>query len=471
MCQPETYNGPMGEDRSTLRPSGIASGGSPSEGERVPGLMRLFCGEQPLAQAVPIRAGALELGRGSAALGPVQDPRMSRRHARVEHDGRRFFVTDLGSQNGTFVDGEPLPAGAAREARRVIRMGDSLFVPGEDVGPLEKHGVQRVDGFVRGPALQRLLVEVARTAKLGFSLHIHGESGAGKEGVARAFHQQGPQGSGPFVAVNCAAIPQGLAERLLFGSKRGAYSGADDAEGYLQAAHGGTLFLDEVVELELAVQAKLLRVLETREVFPLGGAKAKKVDILVCSASNKDLRALVAAGKLREDLYFRIGRPQVSLPPLRQRPEEIPLLLQSAVQPLAEGLGLHVALLEACLLRPWPGNVRELLVEARSAAQAALMQGAQRIEARHLSPSAGTAFGPAGLAAPSLETRLPPREESSRARPLADDERGKIEEALRQHGGNVAATARTLGMHRTQLRRVLERHGLSTAASAGPDED
>jgi DNA-binding NtrC family response regulator len=462
----------MGEDRSTLRPSGVTSGGSTFEEEPVPGLLHLFSGELAIARAVPLRGEALELGRGSVP-GEVQDPRMSRRHARVQFDGRHFLVTDLGSQNGTFVDGEPLPAGTPREARRLIRMGDTLFVPSLDVHPLQQQGVVPVDGFLRGPALQRLLVEVARAAKLGFSLHIHGESGTGKEGIARAFHQHGPQSEGPFVAVNCATIPQGLAERLLFGAKRGAYSGADDADGYLQMAHGGTLFLDEVVELELAVQAKLLRALETREVLPLGGAKPRKVEILVCSASNKDLRAQVSSGRLREDLYFRIGRPQVTVPPLRQRPEEIPLLFQRAARELAPTVGLHVSLVEACLLRPWPGNVRELLVEARTAAQAALMQGAQRIELRHLSPSAGTAFGPAMVAAPEVpsEDRRAPRDEASRARPVGTDERARIEEALRQNGGNVTATARVLGMHRTQLRRLLERHAISAPGSGERDED
>ncbi len=461
----------MGEDGSTLRPSGVTSGFSAPEGERVPGLLRLFSGELAMAQAVPLSGGELELGRGSL-LGEVQDPRMSRRHARVQFDGRHFHVTDLGSQNGTFVDGEPLPAGTPREARRVIRMGDSLFVPSLDVSPLQKYGVVPVDGFMRGPALQRLLAEVERAAKLGFTLHIHGESGSGKEGVARTFHQHGPQSAGPFVAVNCAAIPQGVAERLLFGAKRGAYTGADDAEGYLQAAHGGTLFLDEVVELDLAVQAKLLRALETREVLPLGGSKPRRVELLVCSASNKDLRALVSAGKLREDLYFRIGRPQVTLPPLRQRPEELPLLLQWVVKQLSPGLGLHVVFVEACLMRPWPGNVRELLVEARSAAHAALMQGAQRIELRHLSPTAGTAFGPAMQPPPeplSEQRRASP--ESTRTRAVGADDRARIEEALRQHGGNVTATARALGMHRTQLRRLLERHAISAPGSGERDED
>ncbi|WP_224243152.1 sigma 54-interacting transcriptional regulator [Hyalangium gracile] len=459
----------MEKDPSTLQPSGLTSGKG-SEEERIPGLLQLMSAGSVRVATLPLQGRELELGRGHAELGEAQDPRMSRRHARIHFDGRRWQVTDLGSQNGTFVDGERLTPQTPREAQRVIRMGDSLFVPSADVGPVKKRGVVLVDGFVRGPALQGLLDEVTRAAQLGFSLHIHGESGAGKEGVARTFHQHGPQREGPFIAVNCAAIPQGVAERLLFGSRKGAFSGADDAEGYLQAAHGGTLFLDEVVELELAVQAKLLRVLETREVLPLGSARSRKVDIRVCSASNKNLRGLVAEGKLREDLYFRIGRPEVMLPPLRQRPEELPLLLQQAVQQVASGPGLHVSLLEACLLRPWPGNVRELFVEIRTAAQAALMQGAQRIEARHLSPSAGTAFGPSTPLQVTNE-KVPPvvPEAPSRASPLDAAERARIEEALRQHGGNVAATARALGMHRTQLRRLLERHAI-VAPTGGEDD-
>jgi DNA-binding NtrC family response regulator len=462
----------MEQNQSTLRPSETSGGKKTAGVEPVPGLLRLFASGTAMVEPWVLRGKELELGRGATVLGEHQDPRMSRRHASVRFDGRRFWVTDLGSQNGTFVDGEPIAPNVPREAQRTLRMGDTLFVPCADVLPYEQQGVAMLDGFVRGPALQGLLKEVARAAGLGFPLHIHGESGTGKEGVARAFHQNGPRSSGPFIGVNCATIPQGIAERLLFGARRGAYSGAEaDAQGYLQAADGGTLFLDEVVELELAVQAKLLRVLETKEVLPLGASKPKVVDIHICSASNRDLRALVAQGKLREDLYFRIGRPEVSLPPLRQRPEEIALLIQREARQVTPEMGLHVSLLEACLLRPWPGNVRELLVEVRSAIQSALMQGVQRVEARHLNPQAGTAFG-AGAASPLPPVeRHAPREVPSRAKPLEAAERARLEEALRQHGGNVAATARALGLHRTQLRRLLERHAISAPTESEREED
>src|SRR5262249_25883004 len=159
-------------------------------------------------------------------------------------------------------------------------------------------------------------------------------------------------------------ISETIAERLLFGAKRGAFSGADaDADGYLQAADGGTLFLDEIAELGLAVQAKLLRVLENKEVLPVGATRARPIALRLCSATHKGLRAQVEAGRLREDLFFRIATPQVSVPPLRQRLEEIPWLLQVAAQSVAPNLKLSASLVETCLLRSWPGNVRELLAE------------------------------------------------------------------------------------------------------------
>ncbi|NTX08111.1 sigma 54-interacting transcriptional regulator [Myxococcus sp. CA040A] len=457
------------QERSTLRASRGAAGAGADDGARVPGLMRLFGGGKAMAVAVRLKEGALELGRGAAALGEVQDAKMSRRHAHVRFDGQRFWVTDLGSQNGTFVDGAAIPKETAQEARRVVRMGDSLFVPSMDLRPLEAHGVEIVEDFVRGPAMRGLLTRVSQAASFGHSLHIHGESGTGKEGVARAFHSLSPRQGGPFIAVNCAAIPESLAERLLFGARRGAYSGADvDAQGYLQSADGGTLFLDEVVELDLAVQAKLLRVLENREVLALGASKAQRIDLHICCASNKDLRAQVASGRLREDLYFRIGRPDLTLPPLRQRPEEIPLLLERELQHKSPGRGLHVSLVEECLRRPWPGNVRELMNELCVAVQASQVHGSSRVEVCHLSPGAGAGFGPA-LSQPAEAPRAPPRKAPSKAKPLPADERTRIEQALRQNGGNVTAAARALDIHRTQLRRLLERHGLALPDSDEPE--
>jgi transcriptional regulator with PAS, ATPase and Fis domain len=336
-----------------------------------------------------------------------------------------------------------------------------------------------------GPTLFAAWQAIARAGRFGSTLHIRGESGVGKESAARAFHTAGAaargsavraprsDGAGPFVAVNCAAIPQGLAERLLFGAKRGAYSGADsDAEGYVQAANGGTLFLDEVGELDLMVQAKLLRVLESKEVMALGATKAQPVSFRVCSATHKDLRAQVGAGRLREDLYFRLGRPEVRVPALRQRLEEIPFLIDVVVREVDASLAADADLVETCLLRAWPGNVRELLTEINSAAQESLANGKSVVSADQLTEAAGMAF--ASEPAEPGEARPEPRRKPTR---------DEIKSVLAKHQGNISRAARALGLHRTQLRRLLERHGLialgaeaedpapATASKEGPTMD
>jgi DNA-binding NtrC family response regulator len=284
------------------------------------------------------------------------------------------------------------------------------------------------------------------------------------------------------VPVNSSTIPHTIAERLLFGAKRGAYSSAEaDAGGYVQEAEGGTLFLDEIADLDPQVQAKLLRLLESQEVLPLGAARPRKIDFAFCSATNKDLRALVSAGMLREDLYFRIGRPVVALPALRNRPEEIPELIVQTLATVSPVLVAHVSLVEQCLLRPWPGNVRELRTELRDAAIHALADG-NRVEARHLSPTAGSVFGiamPDHRSAPPMPPDRPtpaphassPSDGPRRRTPRDEAElRQRIEETLRNNGGNVAATARALGLHRTQLRRLLERYEIATDAIANNED-
>ncbi|HEU4727354.1 MAG TPA: sigma 54-interacting transcriptional regulator [Kofleriaceae bacterium] len=435
-------------------------------GDRVAGLVLVFSGGAPRSQVIDLVAGRAELGRGDGDTFKLVDGRVSRRHARIAFEAGRWLVADLGSQNGTSVDGEPAIADTERQAQRVIRVGDSLIVPCSDVRPFKQREVRVIDGFVRGPAMQAVLEEAARAATSGRTLHIRGESGTGKEGVAQAFHRAGARAARPMVAVNCAAIPHAIAERLLFGAKRGTYSGAEaDAPGYVQEADGSTLFLDEIAELDLQVQAKLLRLLESHEVMPLGASRPRKVDFALCSATNKDLRALVAAGMLREDLYFRIASPAVTVPALRNRPEEIPALIAHELAALPRAPVAHVSLVEQCLLRPWPGNVRELLTEVRTAAHTALASG-HRVQARHLAASAGSVFGavppgprsapPAGQPPP---TPTPTATEELRKRLPGDaaERRLRIEEALRANAGNVAATARALGLHRTQLRRLLER--------------
>ncbi len=335
-------------DSETLDPSQTHDPNNQDCPALVPGLVLAFAAGKPAQQTVDLPDEPLEMGRDHPAFAGHPDPRLSRRHFAVHFDGRRFQVTDLGSRNGTWADGEALPAHTPREVTRVIRAGDSVFLVVRNIRPMKQFGVRITDRRVEGPALQQALMMVAQAAQHGSTLHITGESGAGKEGLARAFHAAGPVPNGPFVAVNCATIPESVAERLLFGAKRGAYSGADaDSDGHLQAAHGGTLFLDEVAELSLAVQAKLLRVLETGEVLPLGTSKPRKVEFRFCSATHRDLRAQVVDQKLREDFFYRIAMPHVAAPPLRERPEEISWLLTAELTRMAPELNPHFQHLHA----------------------------------------------------------------------------------------------------------------------------
>jgi transcriptional regulator of acetoin/glycerol metabolism len=427
--------------------------GKRGSGEPAPGLLLLFTNGEPALRAIPLRNGALTLGRDELEL---EDSRLSRRHAEARFVGQRWHLKDLGSKNGTFVDGKPVTGELVTDRARLLRVGDSLFGLLSDVRGFEGAVVELRDGLLVGPTLRQRWDEIERAAEAGDTLHVTGESGTGKELAARHFHRSGKRASGPFVAVNCAAIPPNLAERLLFGAKRGAYSGADaDAEGHVQAANGGTLFLDEIAELEPAVQAKLLRVLESREVTALGASKPKSVELGVVSATHQDLRAAAGAGKFRQDLFFRIARPHVTLPPLRDRIEEIPWLVQRALAPSAA----HVSLIEECLLRPWPGNVRELLVELKHAQLEAAKQKAPRVEVEHLGADAGR----------ELEASAD-SQSSAGAPALSDDQ---VMEALRKEGGNVTRAARAMGWHRNQLRRWLTKKNVdpSQLGDGGDDGD
>ena len=419
-----------------------------------PGLVVILMAEEPACEVLEVGPLGVEVGRGIPNGLLASDDRVSRRHVRVRRSRGEWQVTDLESRNGTFVDGEPLSREATFAGEVLIRIGRSLLWAVEDVAPFREFRSREPTsgGPVIGGRLARAWSEIALASRSGTTLYVRGESGSGKELAARAFHDArfGKGARNPFVAVNCAAIPQGLAERLLFGAQRGAYSGANaDAEGYLQAAHKGTLFLDEIAELDPLVQAKLLRVLETREVLPLGATRPRSVELSVCVASHKSLRDEVARGRFREDLYFRLGRPEVQLPPLRERLDELPWLIRCALGEVDAQLAPSVAFVETCAERAWPGNVRELLHEVRRAAHRALQEDpGGLVEPHHLSGEAGLVI--VGTATPdgaSKPARIPSDEE--------------IERALQENKGNVRGTARALGMHRNQLRRWIDRHGVS----------
>jgi transcriptional regulator with GAF, ATPase, and Fis domain len=418
------------------------------------GVVIVFSGSVPLLVPIACDVAAVSLGRATPLSPAAPDARMSREHAEIHAQEDGFMVRDLGSRNGTYVNGHRVEGTAVAAHPSVIRMGQTLAVTCPSLWPFVAAAPMRQGGRIIGPTLGAALSAVDLVAASSDSVLISGESGSGKELAAARFHAAGPHRDGPFVPVNCASVPEGVAERLLFGAKRGAYSGAtQDVEGYAQAADKGVLFLDEFGELDLEVQAKLLRMVETKEVLPLGASRARRLDVRLCFATHKNLRAEVAAGRFRSDLFYRIGHSHVALPPLRERREEIPWHVEAEVA-RAGGMGLTAELVEACMLRAWPGNVRELLGEVRRAVLAAQAAGARTLRPEHLAMEAGTVIEPSEAASAALPLEpTPKREPVSRARVLA---------AL-QEQPNASAAAKALGIHRSHLYRLMRQFDLDKA--------
>jgi len=409
----------------------------------------------PSAAALVLPAPA-ELGRRIAAgdrTHEVDDERMSRDHAVVSFERGVWVVADRDSRNGTFVDGERVRREVRRRGDAVLRLGHTVFVL---VADGRGHGSAQPEDRVVGPELARVHDQIRRHAASD-TLLIHGESGSGKELAARLYHAAGPRAGGRFEPINCAAIPEGVAERLLFGSRKGAFSGAIDAAGHFQMAHGGTLFLDEIADLDPAVQAKLLRVIETREVMPVGATHGATVDLGIVAASHRDLRQAVTERRFRDDLYFRLALATVHIPPLRARRVDIARLVQREITGTGRALAAHAKLIEACCARPWPGNIRELRSAVRQAAAEALAAGRDVVRVEDLAPTAGMP-----LAAVDSGTRSGVVTPVERPRVVVGEiDRDTVVAALDRAHNVVSAAARSLGLHRTQLYRLMERYGIS----------
>ena len=394
----------------------------------------------------------LDLGRSV-----VDDDRVSKEHATIRFERGAWLIADRGSRNGTFVDGERISNEVRAHGTVVVRIGHSVFLLVPD-GRGYAEATNDTGEHVVGPELARLYGQVKRHAQSP-TLLVHGESGSGKELVARLYHVSGAHGSGPFVAVNCAAIPEGVAERLLFGAKKGAFSGAQDAEGYLQSADGGTLFLDEIADLDPAVQAKLLRAIETHEVTPVGANAPIAIDLGVVAASHRELRSAVAAKSFREDLYYRLARAVVHVPPLRARKLDIARLIVREVAAVDRKLGAHARLVETCCVRPWPGNVRELIAAVHQAALAARDAGRDVVRPEDLPEGAGL----------PLDAPVPTPQSADRSAPVATPgslDKPAVLAALEAANGVVSAAARTLGLHRTQLYRLMDKYGIARDTSS-----
>jgi transcriptional regulator with PAS, ATPase and Fis domain len=393
---------------------------------------------------------AAVIGRDPAAGlfpgGPVEDGLLSRRHAEVSASkGGEHRLRDLGSRNGTFVNGSTV-RGADEWVLRpgdVVRTGGVLMVYREipeDLLDLLPDDASSLAGL--SVPVRRVQQQLRLLARVDLPVLLQGESGTGKELAAQDLHALGGRREGPFVPVNCAAIPKDLFEATLFGNERGAFTGATDRRaGLFEGADGGTLFLDELGELPLGVQAKLLRVIEDGAVLRVGGTRPHQVSVRIIAATRANLTGSVREGSFRDDLYARIAQAVVELPPLRDRIEDLPLLVRRFLGAGPAGPAvLSEELVEELMLHPWRLNVRELrsLIEL--------------LPLDNPDPRLPMRLGAITRARMDSYGEL---QELGQTREAMDGAR--LQGLLAQHRGNISRVAASLGVHRYQVYRWMDR--------------
>jgi len=401
-------------------------------------------------------------GRSGRIVVRVDDAWMSTNHARIGKVLGRFTIEDSGSKNGTRVNGEPVTRAALADGD-LIEVGRTFFVfrEGLVITPDDPPIVEVAADQTKAPGLATLLPALRRAyetlaviARSTLPILVTGETGTGKEVTARAIHALSGR-PGAYVAVNCAALPESLVEAELFGHRRGAFSDAkEDRPGLVRAADRGTLFLDEIGELRPPAQAALLRVLEEREVRPIGATAPVKVDVRFVSATNRGLERMVSAGTFRADLFHRLAGHHIELLPLRERREDLWLVAASLIErhagAEASRVRFHPSAARVMFEHAFPGNAREL--EKVLGAALALAAGGE-IGLEHLPAWArGEASGdePAGAAKEAAGEGEPLREELVRL--------------FREHKGNVSAVARVMGKARMQVQRWMKRYGIDPEA-------
>ena len=397
----------------------------------------------------------------------LQDRTTSRQHFEIQYTERGYLLVDLQSTNGTYLDGARVERAYLKKGSQV-GAGQSLirFAPIEDEIKLDPAGEEPLGEMVGASAKMRQIFGLLRrVAPMDVSVIITGETGTGKELAARAIHENSPRKRGPFVVLDCGAIPENLIESELFGHEKGSFTGADRArEGAFERAQGGTIFLDELGELRLDLQPKLLRVLEQREVRRVGGNDVIDIDVRVIAATHRDLQKEVQQGRFREDLFFRLAVINLHLPPLRQRSEDLGLIIEKVLtSPETVKRHGHKRLapqtLAALTRYAWPGNVRELMNVIS-----------------HLLTFAESDTIDVGALPARLVTEV-------RDGPLAFDERLSFKDAkdqlleafereylttvLKRCGGNITRAARESGLHRKSIERLCKKYELDARELKG----
>jgi two-component system, NtrC family, response regulator GlrR len=393
------------------------------------------------------------IGKHASADLCLQDPAVSRFHCEIALTDKGALLKDLGSSNGTVVNGlSVVSAYLPPNAQLTIGQTTLKFDIGAEhvrIKLSKRPGFGRMVGV--SPAMREVFALLERAADSSASLLLEGETGTGKEIAVESVHEQGPRRDGPLVVVDCGAIPAELLESELFGHKLGAFTGAvSDRVGAFEAASGGTLFLDEIGELPTELQPKLLRALERREVKPVGSTSYVPVDLRIVSATSRNLRAEVNAGRFRSDLYYRLAVLEVRLPPLRERVSDLPVLVQQLLERLGgadrpeNAMLRSESFLEQLAGHHWPGNVRELgnyLERCVALHECAQFETA---DAERAEP----------LVDPTRTWKV------VRERGLRALERRYLTKVLELHDGNVSKAARAAGLDRSAFYRLLWRQGL-----------
>lgn len=454
---------PSGDSRHPRPPAPalvvVATGARLSAGARViplAGITRIDLGRHDGASIEVVRAD------GGILRVALPDPKVSSRHGSLHVRGAHgprptLGVVDHGSKNGTFIDDERVTGEHPRELRprEALVVGSTLlaFLPDAAPSPEEQPG--RAWPFpTTNVAFARELEKLGLLAATSLPVLLLGETGVGKEVVARALHERSGR-PGAFIAVNCGAIPTTLVEAQLFGHKKGAFSGAtDDAPGFFRAAHRGTLFLDEVGDLPLAAQPALLRALQEGDITPVGAATSQKIDVRVLAATHVPLDDLVAEGRFRADLYARLRGYVTTLPPLRDRPEDLGWLVARIAESQHLDLALAGDAVRYLYQHRWPMNVRELSHALLTACHLARDEsGRALIRVEHL-PSNDDARGKASAIQVAAPT--PPRALDEADQAIRDE----VARRLRESGGNVSQVARDMGKARQQIQRWMRRFRL-----------
>jgi DNA-binding NtrC family response regulator len=436
----------------------VLDGGSPMIRQSGGGRLLIVKGPDR-GESITIGRVGFTLGSGSVSDVPLSDPTISRRHLGVEPGADGVLLRDLGSTNGSFVQGSrfnELTLGFGTE----VTIGKTVlkYVPNEEAIDLEPSDSESYGALLgRDPRMRRLFKLLDDVASTDATVLIEGESGTGKALFAEEIHRHSPRKDGPFVVFDCGVIPEGRIESALFGAVAGAVSGAlTDRRGAFEEADGGTLFLAEIGELPMAVQPALLRALDKQSVRPVGGSSYARASVRVVAATNRNLHAEIAAKQFREDLFYRVAVVRMLVPPLRDRPDDVPLLVEHFLDQLRPDrpLSISPADLERLRRHLWTGNVRELrnVIERASA----LSRGSDLV----LDDAFDRRAAPSGNAAPDLT--LPFKE--AKAQVVDAFERAYIEALLKRHEGNLSAAARAGEVDRKHLRELLRKHGLRAAS-------